>query len=243
MFVERLWKNVYFKVVRCVFSQFSRQAIRKLFAYHNTRSLFASLRGTSSHRSCSSSQHQILPCGRADFVYSLRRALNQVDKLKGRGDQAIAIDRIKCAALTCKYPLEQFLAKIQKYEKSLGLGKSVAKVRDAGRKIQYALGRRDEANMLRNYLNLHIGTINMLMLQEGLERLDVASEKSEKNQEETKDGIKVCSRELKGVKGSVEAQVLAVRENNSILQKLFCMVSGEIAAPLKTLSQTVAKVW
>ncbi|KAF6238418.1 hypothetical protein HO173_003385 [Letharia columbiana] len=132
---------------------------------------------------------------------SLKQALSQVDKLKGRGDQAVAIDQIKCAALTCKYPLEQLLAKIQKYEKSLGPGKSVAKVRDAGRKVCCALGKKDEANRLRNYFNLHIWTINMLMLQEGLERLDVASEQSDKNQEDTKDGIEGYSRELKEVKG------------------------------------------
>lgn len=100
-----------------------------------------------------------------------------------------------------------------------------------------------EANRLRHYLNLHIGTINTLMLQNGLERLDVASEQSERNQEETKDRIETCIRELKEVKGNVEAQVLAVRENDSITHKLFGMVSGEIAASLKTLSQTVAKVW
>ena len=115
------------------------------------------------------------------------------------------------------------MAKIQKYEKSLGPGKSVAKVRDAGRKVCCALGKKDEANRLRNYFNLHIWTINMLMLQEGLERLDVASEQSDKNQEDTKDGIEGYSRELKEVKGNVEAQVPAVRENNSIIQKLFCM--------------------
>ena len=201
------------------------------------------MRGTSGHRACSSSQHQILPCGRADFVYSLKQALSQVDKLKGRGDQAIATDRIKCAALTCRYPVEEFLAKIQKYEKSLGLGKSVDKVRDAGRKVQYALGKKDEAKRLRHYLNVHIGTINMFMLQNGLEKLDVASKQSEKNQEETKDGIEGCSRELKDVKGNIGAQILAVRENKSMIQKLLWIVSGEIAASLKTLSQTVAKVW
>ena len=124
----------------------------------------------------------------------------------------------------------------------MGLGKSVDKIRDAGRKIRYALGKKDEANRLRHYLNLHIGTINMLMLQNGLERLDVASEQSGRNQEETKDMIESCSRELRAVKGNVEAEVLAIRENKSMTQKLFWMVSGEIAAPLKTLGQTVAKV-
>lgn len=165
-----------------------------------------------------------------------------MDKLKGRGDQAIAIDQIKCAALTCRYPLEEFLAKIQKYEKSLGLGKSVGKIKDAGRKIHYAFGKKDEANTLRYYLNIHIGTINMLLVQQGLEMLDVTSEKTDKIQEELRDSIEVSSRELREVRGNVEAQTLAVRENKSIIQKLFWMVSGEIAAPLKSLGQTVAKV-
>ena len=172
-------------------------------------------------------------------MYSLNRALNQVDKRKGRGDQAIAIDRIKCAALTCRTPIEEFLSKIQKYEKSLGLGIPVNKISDAGRRVQYALGKKDEANRLRHYLNPHIGTINTVMLQNSLERLDVASEESREAIYE----IQSCSRELNEVKRNAEAQVLAIRENKSMMCKLLKMVNGEIAAPLKTLSQTVAKVW
>lgn len=166
-----------------------------------------------------------------------------MDKLKGRGDQAIAVDQIKCAALTCRHPLEEFLAKIERYEKSLGLGQSLGKIKDAGRKIQYAFGRKDEASVLRDYLNIHIGIINMLLVGQGLEMLEVASEQTEKNQEELRGRIESSSRELREVRGNVEAQALAVRENNSIIQKLFWMVSGEIAAPLRALSQTVAKVW
>ena len=166
-----------------------------------------------------------------------------MDKLKGRGDQAIAVDQIKCAALTCRYPLEDFLVKVQKYEKSLGLGRSVTKIRDAGRKVQYAFGKKDEATTLRSYLNIHIGTINMLMVRQSLEMLDVALEQTDKNSEELKERIEGSSRELREVRGNMEAQALAVRENNSIIQKLFWMVSSELAVPLKSLSQTVAKVW
>lgn len=166
-----------------------------------------------------------------------------MDKLKGRGDQAIAIDQIKCAALTCEDQLKDFLAKIQKYERSLGIGKSVSKIKDAGRKVQYAFGKKDEANTLRNYLNIHIGTINMLLVRQGLQMLEVASEQTDKNKEELKERIEDSSRELREVRGNVEAQSLAVRENNSIIQKLFWMVSGEIAAPLRSLSQTVTKAW
>lgn len=53
---------------------------------------------------CLSTQYRGLPVCRANLILSLQRALSQVDKLKGRGDQAIAIDQIKCAALTCEYP-------------------------------------------------------------------------------------------------------------------------------------------
>lgn len=166
-----------------------------------------------------------------------------MEKLKGRGDQAITVDLIKCATLTCRYPLEEFLAKIQKYEKSLGLGKSVGKVKEVGRKVQYAFGKKDEANRLRDRLSIHIGTINMLLLRQGLEVLDVGSEQTDENQKELRNRIEGSSRELREVRGNVEAQALATRENSSITQKLFWMVSGDIAAPLKSLSQTVAKLW
>ena len=177
------------------------------------------------------------------MIRSLGRALTHVDKLKGRGDQAVAVDQIKCAALTCRYPLEEFLIKIQRYKRSLGLEKSTKRIRDIGKKIQYRFRKMDKADRLRNYLNIHIGTINMLLIRQGLELLDLSSEQIYKNHQELRDGIKDSSRDLREVRGNVEAQTLAFKENNSLIQKLFWMVSGEIAAPLKSLGQTVAKVW
>ncbi len=163
--------------------------------------------------------------------------------MKGQGNQVIAVEQIKCAALTCRYPLEEFLAKIQKYDKNLGLDKSNDKVRTTARKVQYAFTRKSEANTLRSYLNIHIGTINMLLVRQGLEMLDVASEQRDKNQDELRDRIEDSSRELREVRGNTEAQALAVKRNNSMLRKLFQMVSGDLTAPLGSLSQAVAKVW
>ena len=161
----------------------------------STRSSFASLRSTPSLLSSllHISSAYSLPEGKANLIRSLKTALGQVDKLKGRSDQAIAVDQIKCAALTCRYPLEAFLARIQKYEESLGLGKSIGKIKDTGRKVQYAFGKNDEASKLRDYLNIHIGTINMLLVQQGLEMLDIASEQTSKNQEELRDKIEASS--------------------------------------------------
>ena len=57
----------------------------------------------------------------------------------------------------------------------------------------------------------------MLLVRQGLEMLDIASERTSKNQEELRDRIKASSKELGEIKGNVKAQALAVRENNSLI--------------------------
>lgn len=166
-----------------------------------------------------------------------------MNKLKGRGDQAVAIEQVQCFALGCRLPLEEFLAKIQKYEKSLGLGKSVGKIKDTAWKFQYAFRKKDEANKLRTSLNRHIGTISMLLVLHGLEALDIASEQTDKNQGELRSLIEGSSRELRVVRGNVEAQALTISESTSTLRKLFWMLRSDVAAPLKLLSQTMARLW
>ena len=184
-----------------------------------------------------------MPEHRANSMCSLERALLQVEKLKSRGDQSAVINQIGCTALSCRLPLEAFLAKLQRYEKNLGPGKSAGKLKDAGHKIQYAFRVKDDVNKLRSYLNIHIKTISMLMSWLGLNMLDVAQEQADKNQEELRNSISSSAIELREVKTNVETQALALRENSSILTKLLWMVSGEIVAPLKCLGQTVTKIW
>lgn len=132
---------------------------------------------------------------------------------------------------------------MRKYEKSLGVGNSSGKIKDVGRKFGWAIGKREEANRLRDYLNIHIGTINMLLMQQGLEMLDVAAEQSDKNQEDLLNRLENSSKELREVRGDVQAQILAVKENNFMIRKLFRMVSGEVVAHVKALGEMVSKVW
>ena len=111
---------------------------------------------------------------------NLQRALQHVDKLKVPlgGDQEPAINAIKCAALMCKHPLAEFLTKIKKYEASLGLGPSRGKISNLETKIRWGLSKKDEALKLRNYLNIHIGSINMMLMAHGLEMLTMAADQS-----------------------------------------------------------------
>ena len=165
-----------------------------------------------------------------------------MEKLSGQGDQAATIDRIKCHALTCRYPLEQFLNKVESFDKSLGVGKSAGKLKDAGKKIQYAFKTRAEANKLREYLKQHIYIINMSLTEHGINLLAVAAEERKENQEELRTRIEGSSKELGEVRDNVETQSLTIRSNNSILRNLFWTVTSEIAAPLKSLSQTVTNI-
>lgn len=176
-------------------------------------------------------------------ISSLGRALDHVDKLKGQGVQAIAIDQIKYAALTCRYPLEDFLSEARKYEKSLGLGNLDSKVKDVGRKIGWGVGKKPDVDRLRDYLNIHIGTINMLLMQHGLEMLDVAARQTDRNQADLITKIENSSRELREVRGDAQAQLLAVRATNSMLHKLLWMVCGDNPTSFKALGDMVSKVW
>lgn len=157
--------------------------------------------------------------------------------------QAIAIDQIKCAALTCRYPLEEFLSKARKYEKSLGLGNLDSKVKNVGRKTGWAVGRKADGDRLQDYLHIHIGTINMLLMQHGLEMLDVASRQTDKNQADLFKKIETSSRELRDVRRTAQAQLLAIKENNSMLHKLFWMVRGDTPTSFRALGDMVSRVW
>ena len=176
---------------------------------------------------------------------SLARALHHVDHLKGPPSQTVAIDQIKCAALMCRQPLEDFQRKIQKFEKNLGICHSGGMLKSAARKAQwtFGLGKQDEVGRLRNYLDIHIGIINMQLIQHGFEKVDIASEERAADHKALQNSMAEYVREMKDVGGGFQAQALVVKENNSMMQTLLGMICGDISAPLKALTEVVTKVW
>lgn len=169
---------------------------------------------------------------------SLDRALRHVDKLKGS-----AADGIKCAALVCRHPLEEFQRKIKKHEKSLGLGKSNGMFKDAARKLEWSFGRKDEISKLRDYLSLHVSSVNMLLMTHGLDMLDCITEQADQNQENIQKGLGDSHSAIVRLDTTMQAQNRVVQDSRSMLRRLFGMVSGDIAAPLKLMAEMVSKVW
>lgn len=93
---------------------------------------------------------------------ALEKALQHIDRLQPSNGNSTDLDPIKYAAPSCRQPLEQFLSKVRKYERSLGVWMKSSAVLRVTDKVRFRLGKKDEIRKLQNYLNVHVGTINVL---------------------------------------------------------------------------------
>jgi hypothetical protein len=173
---------------------------------------------------------------------SLNHALKHLDNLPTNGASA-NLESIKYASLSCRRPLEQFLRKIEKYEKALGIWGGANPIKKTADKLRWAFGEKDEVTKLQSYLNIHIGTINILLAEHGLEKMNLAVEKGELDQLHIRERLENTKSLMQWIKESVIAQTAAVQNTNSMLTKLFGMVSGDLGSSLKSLGEMVAKVW
>ncbi|RDL35768.1 uncharacterized protein BP5553_06380 [Venustampulla echinocandica] len=172
----------------------------------------------------------------------LEHALSHLDKLQSGDACSTSIASIKYAALSCRRPLEQFLNKIKKYDSALGVWSKAGTIRSAADKLKWAYTQKDETRKLQIYLNIHVGTINILLAEHGLERMDIASERSERDQLQIRDRLENTQKVIERIHSSAQAQAQAVAVANSMLGKLFQTVSGEVITSLKSLAGIVSKV-
>lgn len=173
---------------------------------------------------------------------SLNHALRHLDKLPTNIASA-NLESIKYTALCCRRPLEQFLGKIQKYDMALGIWGRANPIKKTADKLRWAFKEKDEIKKLQSYLNIHIGTINMLLAEHGLERMNLASDKGQLDQLHIRERLENTRSLMQWIKGSLIAQTAVVQNNSSMLTELFGMVSGELSGSLKSLREMVAKVW
>ena len=170
---------------------------------------------------------------------NLDRALKHIDKLRGP-----TADSIKCAALMCQYPLLEFLNKIGNYEKTLGVtANNVSFAQATVKKMQWSFGKKDEVAKLRDYLSLHIGSINMQLLISGLETLAASSGKADGYNQSIKQELEQSRKEIANLGSNAQSQTILARATNNTIGRLFAMVRGDVIAPIKELLQAVTRVW
>lgn len=172
----------------------------------------------------------------------LQQALKHLDRLKSDADST-NISSIKYAALSCRRPLETFLQKIQKYDQSLGIWGKEGVIKSTADKLRWGLGRKEEVRKLQSYLNIHVGTINILLAEHGLEKMDLASDKAAAEQLHIRERLEDTRSIIKRIGDSLSMQALVIQNTHSLLSRLFETVAGELKTTWRSLGDMVAKAW
>ena len=98
------------------------------------------------------------------YLSTVQRVLGELDKLEPVEGLAVTVNAIEATALTCQYPLREFLETIEHYRPSLELGNSVGLIRDTEKKLRWrATKKAQAAERLQAQLAGYMGSINMLM--------------------------------------------------------------------------------
>ncbi|KAK5652130.1 hypothetical protein OQA88_10772 [Cercophora sp. LCS_1] len=169
----------------------------------------------------------------------LQKALVHLDQLKPPRDGALQVDSIKYAAISCRRPLEEFLAKLKRYETSLGPRTISSSWKAPVDKVRFMISEKDDIRKMQSYLSVHVGTLNMLLAEYGLETMNLAREKTQSGQLEIKDRLESTRGLLAQVQDSVTKQAAVVCSAGSMLERLYRLVSGEIHTSVKSLERLV----
>ncbi|KAJ8116256.1 hypothetical protein OPT61_g2286 [Boeremia exigua] len=172
----------------------------------------------------------------------LDTALRHLDRLEDSTGSSTTIHSIKCAALSCRYPLEKFLAEIKKYDASLGVQSQFGLARSTKRKIQWTFARKDDIKRLQLYLHTHMGTINILLLHHGFERLDSAEETTRAFNKQVHNQLNAAQGFLTTISNNVMAQMVVVRNVQTMLTDLHRLLCGELRASWDGLCNVAAQV-
>ncbi|KAI9668028.1 MAG: hypothetical protein M1821_000848 [Bathelium mastoideum] len=173
----------------------------------------------------------------------LHNALGHLDRLHcDEHASSKTLDSIKYTALSCRRPLEDFLAKIKQYDGSLGVEAKPSLFRNTADKLRFAFGHKNEAQRLQNYLSIHIGTLNILLAEHGLEKMDVAIGNAEADRLHIRKRLENTHSIIERIGNSMAAQALLVQTVNSKITQLLNMIAGDLKSSWTSLCNTVAKV-
>jgi hypothetical protein len=110
-------------------------------------------------------------------------------------------------------------------------------------KLQWTFGEKDDIKQLQTYLNIHIGTINMMLTEHGLEQMDLQGRKAEENALQIRHDLDKTHERLVDIQADLTGQAVVLRTMHSMLGNLCGMVRGELKTTLQQMFQAVNIVW
>lgn len=93
----------------------------------------------------------------------LQRCLNHLQALEPDEYNIARVNALRGMALSVKIPLEEFLNKLQKYEASMGMLASRARIHGASKKAKWAVAVSEEVNRFRATIVAKTVSINLLI--------------------------------------------------------------------------------
>lgn len=176
-------------------------------------------------------------------LVALDGVLRALDKLQAAGDAARSLDAMKCAALTCRVPLQRFLNKINKLDSVLSVrGQSNCLV-SAARKLEWRARFKVDAVQLRSYLTIHIGIINTLLLEANLHMTINTSNILNQHQRTFLLRFEELSQQACEITSKVDNQCGLIRNTNDMLATLADALLGSGISALPNLANLVAVIW
>jgi hypothetical protein len=171
----------------------------------------------------------------------LQRAVQHLDKLQAKSPST-NLDSIKYAALICRQPLEEFLRKARKFDKSLGVWSKEGTIKTAVDKLRFGFGHKEEIRKLQNYLNIHVGIINLTLAEYGLEKMDIATGEATAERLHIRERLEDTRSMIRKIGDNLLLQTLVVQSTQSMLTRLFQTLTGELRTSWAALADMVAKV-
>ncbi|KAF2835247.1 hypothetical protein M501DRAFT_942486 [Patellaria atrata CBS 101060] len=179
-------------------------------------------------------------------LHGLQRALREIEHLPCPPGREAVTNSIKVAALMCQYPLDEFAAKLKKFESLTDAPEQTSRratVKRIGDKVKWRFKMADEVSNLRAYLIAHVGSLNMRLMTEGLKSASMAVEETGKARMDISSGIESVSTALATTHELVIQGDILTRSNNSILIRLSKLVTRDMLPQLRQLIELTKNIW
>jgi hypothetical protein len=109
-------------------------------------------------------------------------------------------------------------------------------------KLKWGFGQREEVRKLQGYLHIHVGTIDILIAEHGLEKIDLASSEAAVNQLLIRELFKDTRSIVDSIRGSLNTQALVIATTQKMTARLCEMIGRELRTSWRSLGDMVPKV-
>ncbi|KAI8941307.1 hypothetical protein NX059_002534 [Plenodomus lindquistii] len=173
---------------------------------------------------------------------SLKSALHHLDRLSSTGPPSRHVESIKFTALSCQYSLQEFLQKIKNYEKSLGVWGRPNRIKRTVSKLQWTFNQQEEVERLKTYLSIHLATIDTMLIQHGLESMELANRRSQVDASRIGEQLETAQFALDDIKKNSVTQMAGLRNMQVMLANLYTYVCGDLKTSLEHFGQVVSHI-